>query len=404
MVNLIDTNFDSLGESAFEYLKRMHTEGAEFPFRLQSGTESTFLATTFACFIANLLGREQDIPSRERIIRSFLNLKSDQDGWLDYPDLHQGDFVRTGSHDWNYLITQGTVFCRMALRCLGEEPVVPFPWVQRLVDENKVESYLDNLDWRNPWLVSNMDMFLGTFLLEWLDKEPSSDTVKNAVDTYFRWHDEHIDQVSGFWGDQTDALNAMAGGYHMILHYHYAGRYYQPKKPAIDATLALTWKDHLFVYGGGGGACEDLDGVDILIRLGRQDEWKHKEIKTLLMQVTQRILNSQNKDGGFPWRLQPDIGSSLVKSLNDPLMLRAWGFSLLYKALHRSHYNSTHYYSSFSAYPFMISHSDLWSTWFRLLTIGFIAQRYPESFKYPCNWKFPQWPGLGFDSNFSKSF
>lgn len=391
----IAVDFDHLAGMAFGYLRSLYQAESLFPYPLQAGTSGTLLGTSFACFLAHLIGRTDDIPGRASAEREFRSLPVDADGWVFSPDLETGGFIRADRHDHGYLRAQETFFVRTALRSLGLRPVVPMPWARRLVEEGAVPAFLEGLDWSNPWLVSNWDMFLGTFLLEWADEEPDSPALVAGARSYFDWHDQRMNRETGYWGDHADLLNAMAGGFHVILHYDYAGRNYPGTDNAVRTALGLAWRDGLFVYAGGGGACEDLDGVDILARLGRKSSVDQAQIKGVLSRAVRRVLSGRNSDGGFPWRLQPSL-AALAQSVGDARTMYDWAVSFAYRLRYRSHYRCVHYYSSFSKYPFQIGKSDLWSTWFRLLTVALAAKRYPELFERPCGWTLPSWPGLGY--------
>lgn len=391
----IDVDFDRLGSNAFAYLRSLYQTASRFPYPLQAGSSGTLLGTSFACFLAHLIGRTDDFPGRASVARELVSLPVDADGWVLNPELEKGRFIRADRHDHGYLRAQETFFVRSALRSLGLRPVVPIPWAKRIADEGGVSAFLGGLDWSNPWLVSNWDMFLGTFLLEWVNEDPKSAAPARGVRSYFDWHDKRMNPETGFWGDHADLLNAMAGGFHVILHYDYAGWNYPGTDKAVRTALGLVWRDGLFVYAGGGGACEDYDGVDILVRLGKKSSVEEGLIKAAVARAVRRILSGGKADGGFPWRLQPSP-MALAQSVGSACAVRDWAVSFAYRLKYRSHYRCVHHYSSFSRYPFQIGESDLWSTWFRLLTVALAAKQYPELFVKPCGWALPSWPGLGY--------
>jgi len=165
----------------------------------------------------------------------------------------------------------------------------------------------------------------------------------------------------------------------------------------VDSTLKLICRDGLFVYGGGGGcSCEDMEAVDILIRCSLSTKYREDEIKKSMIHTAAMLSACQSRDGGFSWRIQPKI-NDFFKTSFDRHFFYGKLYDHFYKALHRSHYKSTYYYSSLNCYPFKINQSDMWSSWFRPLTLVFIAKRYPDEFYEPCTWNCPSWPGLGFD-------
>jgi hypothetical protein len=198
----------------------------------------------------------------------------------------------------------------------------------------------------------------------------------------------------------------MAGAYHILIHYDYAGLTIINEKAIIDSTLSLVCRDGLFVYGGGGGSCEDMDAIDILVRLSLITDYRQAEVKMALLRAANMLSMGQCSDGGFSWRIQPRLTNLFEIKFSSGMttdLLKGVAGNLIYKVLHRSHYCSTHFYSSLSIYPFKLMESDMWSTWFRSTSLAFIAQRYPDAFKGVCNWRLPFWPGLGYDPFISGS-
>jgi hypothetical protein len=69
-----------------------------------------------------------------------------------------------------------------------------------------------------------------------------------------------------------------------------------------DTVLGLQSLDGSFDPAGNGGACEDVDSVDILVNLYKRGAYKHPEIRNALRRCANHILKTQNEDGGFPYR------------------------------------------------------------------------------------------------------
>lgn len=393
-------SFEEIGNRLFEYTSGLYQSDHNFPYPLQEGLQGSLLGTAFAVLIAHLVNRLDELPGLPRLEKEFIHCLDQEKGFISDPDIKPFHFLKPEEHSPFYVDLQTTYFSRIALKALGCEQLPEVKWISSFKGSaNAIECWLDQLDWSNPWLVSNLDMFLGIFLLESNKENPTDQEVINLIQRYFKWHDAHQDAETGFWGDQHDLTCAMAGAYHILLHYDFWGQPIRYQNEIIDATLSLAWKDGLFVYGGGGGSCEDMDAIDILVRLSLLTDYKADEIKATLNRAAVAIYSRQSSDGGFSWRLPPNFTSMLKASKvlswqKDVVKGQLTG--KLFQLLRRSMYKSTHYYSSLSCYPFDISKSDLWSSWFRTLSLAFIAQRYPELFVDSCSWQFLEWPGLGY--------
>ena len=380
------------------FVRRCHVEAGRFPYALQPGSSGSLFGTCFTLLIAHLLDARGQIKDCPRAVESIRSVESDDQDLIINPDFSAADLMKPAVHSPEYLALQSTSFVRGALHAMGSPARRPIRWVVNVVERMGVRTWLDGLPWNNPWLASNLDMFLGDFLLEWRHLAPADHRVVSAVQQYFEWHNEHQDARTGFWGSTSDMLNAMAGAYHLVLHYDYAEQPLRHREAMIDAVLTLPWRDGLFVYGGGGGSCEDLDAIDLLVRLSRGCDHRAAEIRSVLLRAARRIASGDNADGGYGWRIVPQPRRAFTALSNGDREL-AWdiGVSWLYALKVRSHLRSTHYYSSCRAYPYRVDRSDTWSTWFRPQALLLIARRYPEAFTDVPDWKLPTWPGLGFD-------
>jgi len=396
----IPLSFEKISSKLFSYVCDLYLPGERFPYSLQKGGYGTLLGSAFAAYIASMLCREQELPGKKQIADEILCLRDPDTGLFVDPALKSPHFLNPSSHSALYTTLQSTCFCLAALHALGVDFDRRIKWLSPLLEQGKIEKWLDELDWNNPWLVSNLDMFLGIFLLEWQAHDPNEPRISNALEEYFRWHDAKQIETTGYWGSQKDVLNAMAGAYHIVLHYDYAEKTMQYVDRMIDSTLGLIWKDGLFVYGGGGGSCEDMDAIDILVRLSLISDYRREDVEKTLTKSAYALSLGQAADGGYSWKLQPkpvNFIRLLCSKMADCSLAFGTLYAFMYKLRHRSYFNSTHYYSSLSIYPFKSDCSDMWSSWFRPLALAMIARRYPHRFYGACDWKMPCWPGLGYD-------
>ncbi|MDA8413571.1 MAG: hypothetical protein M0023_07245 [Desulfobacteraceae bacterium] len=392
----LDIPFRSISQKLFRYICSLHQPGERFPYPLQSGQKGSLFGTVFACYVAYLLGRVQELPDQKPIVDTILSLRQSETGLFIDLDLRPEHFVNINAHSEFYVKLQTTIFCYACLDALGVNVDKKIKWLEPLLVRSELEAWLTDLDWKNPWLVSNLDMFVGIFLFQWYNMYPDEVRICDAIEAYFSWHDRHQDRATGFWGDQSDLLNAMAGAYHILIHYDFASRSIKYVEKIIDATLSLVCRDGLFVYGGGGGSCEDMDAIDILVRCSMLTQHRADDVKEVLLKAAAILATGQTCEGGFSWRVQPSLSDLLIYPFGKEFIAgRIYDFA--YKSFRRSHYISEHFYSSLKLYPYAINKADTWSSWFRPLSLAFIAKRYPENFTEPCNWRFPTWPGLGFN-------
>ena len=251
MSTLIKAPFGAISDRLFQYLCSLYQQDEPLPYPLQRGQKGSLFGTVFSVYVAHMLGRVSELPGVERISDTILALRNEQTGLFFNPDIKVEDFLKPKQHSELYVTLQTTSFCYSCLNALDVDVDSTVQWLNPLLVDGNLSKWLDGLDWDNPWLVSNLDMFLGIFLLNWNRFYPENKIVDNAVKEYFSWHDDKQDGGTGFWGGQEDLFCAMAGAYHIFIHYDYLKRPIQYLDRVIDSTLSLVSRDGLFVYGGG---------------------------------------------------------------------------------------------------------------------------------------------------------
>jgi Glycosyl transferase family 2 len=243
-------------------------------------------------------------------------------------------------------------------------PLMCLAHVHEYTDKRALTAWLTQLPWSNAWLQSNRVMFILFFLIyqaEHAKQEQAPALVHHILD----WLDSWQDPVTGMWGTDHNAtaLNAMAATYHFLPFYQYVRRPIAHTHRIIDATIQLQQPDGLFGAGIGGGACEDLDAIDVLALLTAQTHYRSNDIKRVLQKAFHVILANQNLDGSFGYT----FGST-----------------------------ETYRYSSWAIMESHLSTGDTWATWFRLLALATIQRLYPDDLPLIGSWQFRRWPALGY--------
>jgi hypothetical protein len=342
------------------FVESLRISGPEYRFSPTSG--SSLYTSCFALFIIELLDEVKGLrPSLKR-------------EWIDYINSHQiqesGYYKFGGGISWNdsnthkpdYLKMQMTSWALQALDVLGGRPRYPLKFMEDFCTVEKLGKWLEARDWSDPWYEGNMLLFMGVFLIDCYEKGIHG--YGELIDYYIDWLNKKQNESTGYWGinleDRDNLFNAMAGATHEYILYYYLNRSINYIEKIIDSTLSLQHKDGLFSPRGGGGACEDLDAVDILVNMSLRTDYKKEEIKNALLRAFHALKGMQNDDGGFVYRRN---------------------FSFCMSGLRR-----------ISSKP---NESDLFSTWFRLYTIAIISQVIDIQPYSSFNWSFLKYPGMG---------
>lgn len=310
-------------------------------FRQSPGGKPTLYASCYAAMILRIAGELDGLDPAERLgwadyIRGWQDPES---GFFAGPELSRG---RLGSakHDRDHLVRHTTAHVLPALELLGAAPLHPLRAAHAFLDPAALRAWLGARNWREAWFEGNNILFAGQFLVHLRDVEKATGAAA-ALDLYFDWLDAEQDPATGLWGTNghCDAFAALYGGYHQLLVYYYCGRTVKHAERIIDTTLELQADDGSFARGGGGGACEDVDAVDVLVNLFERTGYRRLAVRHALGRALESVLTQRNPDGGFVYRRGSPfehMGIELTRSEKDV--------------------------------------SNLFPTWFRLHTIALIGQ------------------------------
>jgi glycosyltransferase involved in cell wall biosynthesis/SAM-dependent methyltransferase len=354
---------DDVHERAYAWLLTLRRKDG---FCFAEGTSRSLIATCCGILILEGLGKLQHI-SQEDHDSWALYLQSCQDAGSGlFRDPLLDDFpVESADHDLAYLSHQMSYFALQALDALGLRATYPLRFMEAFDSSEAISQWLDQLDWSNAWLQSNRVMFVLAFLIYRAEVEHDL-AAPSIFHAALDWLDQMQDAATGLWGKRPaeSTLNAVAAAYHFIPFYEYVHRPVNRMRRIIDFTLALQQSDGLFGATSGGGACEDLDAIDLLVTLVRQGGYRHDDIKRAMIRAYWAIWNLQNEDGGYcyAWRTTAE----------------------------------TYRFSSWAPMEVELRKSDVWASWFRLLALATIGSAYPDDVPRIANWRFRRWPALGY--------
>ncbi len=348
---------ERVNERALEWLRESrHPDGGRF----RPDKEPTVLASCWHVLTLEGLGQLGDLSSEVKG-RWVEQLRGSQreDGVYCTPE--DGP---TPTHDLEYLDLQTGYFCLHALDALGEKPLRS-PQLPKAILQEGAKRWLESLDWSNAWLQSNRVMFVLSLLI-WRAEHEGDGVAIQRVHEILDGLETLQDPTTGFWGTREGAslLNGMAAAYHFLPFYRYAQRPLRMTAQMIDHVLALQQPDGLFGSGLGGGACEDLDAIDVLLCAVEFQPAEEVRVKAALLRTFWAIFNSQLDDGGFGYSARAGSG--------------------------------TYRFSGLERFDVSKDAGDAWSLWFRLSALHHLKRKYPEDLPDIGNWAFRRLPALGY--------
>jgi hypothetical protein len=223
-----------------------------------------------------------------------------------------------------------------------------------------------------------------------------------AIDTsaaLAAWVELHLARMNrfGFWGDPHGMTHLQfQNGYHQYEIFEYL-HVENPKLAAAKQTVAglADSSGHFAPYPGGSG-CYDYDAVFVLTAGGHAAD---AGVRVLLATTAGSILEGQGQDGGFceSRHVRPRtianvrrFGGQLASAWNRPsLFIERLRYAL---TLQRPKHDEIH--SHWSAEGRGWNESNIWDTYFRMLTVARIDVALSGG--QALSWGFIPYPGIGY--------
>jgi len=381
-----------------EFVKKLYNKDGSFSFSPLNKVSNLY-STCFGIMCLDLINQLNYI-NKEKTINLILKFQDKKTGYF----LDKNCIQKTGhKHDKDYLTWQLTDFAQMALSTLNAKPKHKYNFLKKYKNKNYLTKWFYSLNWKDPWLVSNQIMFLLNFFI-YENKFKNKKYINHLIFLL----NKNQDKKNGFWnlGKKTSFHNQMAGAYHFLFFYTYLDKKPRHIKKIIGSTLFIQDYDGLFNYAGGGGACDDLDAIDLLCRSTFYTSYKKEKIEEALQKAYFNLLKNKNEDGGFCWakrdflslkKIINSIKPSLI-SLNYKDFLSNFKSKLINQIKILLKLKISWKYSGLDSMKLSCNTSDIWSTWARLLSIALIEETFPricknkKSFK----WNMRNKCGLGF--------
>jgi len=336
-------------------------EDGEGRYAFKPKGPSLAYASCYAALTLHLYGALDDLAQSDR--QGWVNhLKSfqDEDGLFRDPLVACPAAEELDWWGWRHL----TLHVLMALHALGAVAERPFTVLREFRQRGAMRRWLENRPWHEDAPgVSNQVQNYATMLQYSRDFQEER-WCHDALDEMFTWLDRTQDPSTGLWGTRFDTPHWLSQGvqtgYHLWLLYFYDRRRIQYPECIIDSCLATQNRLGGFGAALNSSACEDIDSIDPMVRLGKVHDHRGGEVRGALEQALYWVLANFNGSGGAVFRR--------------------------YEELRYGHY-------LMSARP---EEPSLFPTWFRTLGLAYLGQSLPETAigRYP--WRFLSGPGYQF--------
>jgi len=356
-----------------------------------TSNNSNLFTSIFALFIYDIFGETKKWSS---------NLKEKWSNHiLDYQDEKSGYFIDTSiGINTNNLnrkpLFQLNTFCLSALDILNKTPKYPLNFIKQRSSINAVRDYLYEHGCLDGVPGSgNYAMFLAIFF-SYEYKRTGNSKYKELLIEWFKLHNTYI-KSNCLRG--RSLVDSTVWGFQNALHQLVIYSYWKRIPPNVNRLIesVLKFQDRNGNYGllPGGGGCFDYDASFILLKFGSSQY--SSQVLEQSNKLYNSIISNQNKDGGFcETNKYPRKISQLFKGISNysndhnPVSL-LYRYKEMIRHLRKADQYQRNHWSKDS---YRVEESDLWNTWFRLLTIAQIEKTYLEH----TQWNFHKFIGLGY--------
>jgi len=379
---LTDHDVEKARKHYFEFLRACETKNGDY--RLTRRSDTTPFALCFAIFGFHLLKHNKALANKadvfEQKLRSNLAIyKTKRESFTELA--------------YDKLFLQLLTFTLSALHILGRVEKNPEEKLIKPLISQDIASDLRQIGALNGVGQSgNMAMFKAILLLH--ARDYLAINTQSQIDTWVELHLKAMNKF-GFWGkDRRITHSQFQNGYHQYEIFNYLGVSSPLENIAAEHILTLADAEGHFAPYPGGSGCYDYDAVSILTGPNQKiDVDRHK----VLLQTAETILIEQNDDGGFAesHKIRPRsfqnilAGLRHIKTSNLRACQERMHFTLT--LLRPKHDRIQTYWCNYQP---KWNESDLWKSWFRMLTIARIQTAYDPA--TITNWGFINYPGIGF--------
>ena len=304
-------NFIDFKLKLLNFIKSLQFGDEQFMFRYSlSVTKPTLYASVYALMTLSLLGEINKLSDQQKKDwkKYFDSFQSEIDG-LYYDPVVQNEIYNDS--DW-WGARHLALHIVTAITQLGYKPKYPFLFLRKYYELVNIDKLLDEVDWQSDVSYSNdIDnklMNIGCLLQYQRDFMKDNEAAK-SLEYLKKQLKTKINNVNGIWGsfdiDNPIQLSRMVQfAYHLFSIFFYDNEYDFDNEKIVQLVLKTKNKHNGFGVKLNSSACEDLDSIDILIRLEKycSPELRY-EIHKQIRKSFKWILLNQVEDGGFVFKI-----------------------------------------------------------------------------------------------------
>lgn len=292
----------------------------------QSCKKITLYSLVSVLLIKHLFKIDSNVSEELNILKNYQS----EDGLFRDKNINCNEANFSDDWGWKHL----TLHALMTLDLYSIKSNYPIKMGLELTPNN-INKKLSSYDWKKklPWTsnaIQNLCVYL-QYNRKYHNQNNATDILKKIESFINNKQSKHTGLFSDKFDSFEELSNSVQSAYHFWLIYFSEGYEINYKDKIIDNVLKTQNLVGGFGYKLNSSACEDIDSIDILLRLSKQTDYKKSEIKECLNKSVSAILNNLNKDGGWVFRRNEAlkiVHQEMFSHKNESNMFYTW-FRLL---------------------------------------------------------------------------
>lgn len=323
-----DRNIDYQSR-VLSYVEKCKLTNVDYMFSASS-QKSSIYSSTYACLIYGMLKSFSEEDKTDWI--QYFDSKQRSDGLFEEP-LYDDENYYNGRDGWGarHLVPHITI----AYDRLGALPKYEFAYLNKFKNPDMMIQWLDTLDYRNIWSSSNAIMNYGVAMQYARDRMGMP--FEKSVEAMEEYLVHKLNKKYAMWFDgeirnEREKYEMIRGAYHILPILYYDHIDIPDVKKAVEQLLESQNNWGGFDTYIASSACDDIDGLDPLLRLATLAKMDDERIDTAVEKAKVWILFNQNEDGGFVFERNTPFtygNQQILSSVADESNLFATWFRLV---------------------------------------------------------------------------
>lgn len=330
VANAINFDFQSFKLNVLTYIETLKVGDNLYHYKFaQSQSCPNLYASVYALLTFGLLNETKRLGENQidEWTSYFNSFQRESDGlWYD-PSLENEYY---DDSDW-WGARHLAIHMIGAYRLLGSKPRYKIKYVERYYDTNNLRKLIDNVNWEKPIShendIDNKIMNIGV-AMQYNRDSFGDEKAENALNLLYKLLNEKVNKKTGLWGgfnlkDKHQLSRSIQFAYHIYMLYFYDNFNIDNSDKILG--LALRTQNEIGGFGVmlNSSACEDIDSIELLIKLNDGS----KAVESAIKRSFAWVLSNQMLDGGFVFRQDQRMwyGHDILSSeINESHLFATW--------------------------------------------------------------------------------